>query len=75
MASISLLSTCAHEPRSRSRTSCARRGRRNLLCAPAGRKHKENISQAPDMSMVQVLMQRTMTGVIRSQSLAPKAAQ
>ena len=44
-------------------------GGENLLCAPAGWKHKEKFSQ------VQVLMQQTITGVIRSQSLAPKAAQ
>jgi hypothetical protein len=50
-------------------------GGENLLCAPAGRKHKEKFSQAPDMSMVQVLMQQTTTGVIHSQLLAPKAAQ
>jgi hypothetical protein len=49
-------------------------GGENLLCAPAGRKPKEKFShEAPDMSMV--LMQQTITGVIRSQSLAPKAAQ
>ena len=44
-------------------------GGENLLCAPAGRKHKEKFSQAPNMSMVQVLMQQMITGVIRSQSL------
>ena len=27
-------------------------GGEHLLCAPAGRKHKEKFSQAPDMSMV-----------------------
>ena len=51
-------------------------GGENLLCGTqADRKQKEKFSQAPDMSMVQVLMQQTITGVIRSQSLAPKAAQ
>ena len=45
-------------------------GGENLLCGTqAGRKHKEKFSQAPNMSMVQVLMQQMITGVIRSQSL------
>ena len=47
-------------------------GGENLLCGTqADRKQKEKFSQAPDMSMVQVLMQQTITGVIRSQLLAP----